>query len=402
MTGVAIKEMVTLAPRVRPARVDKAFQPSEERTRDQAPPGQPHPWLRFLPFADDEVLRAPEMVLDDVMCALQIVLTGDRGAGKSTVAITMAMLVAHLCPRDHPLRPKLRRNVVFISEDPGQAQWIMRALTRRWGAAVPFYLDDVRERIKFVQATRLHASELEGLAEELCALAVENVGSDGTTFMALPLVILDTRNACISVSEENDNAEASAALGLLREHVPVPTLLIAHPAKGNVRTTRGAGAWEADVQQVIYLSLDPTSRVRTVHLAPDAERDAKRRFESDIHSLVISSDVVTFESRDVLGNVVPTKVRYVDVAPEGWAQKKARADDALELRILAAVRDGAASGNAVKTAIGASKPNVLAAIKRLREVGELDERAPVLAGSGRGGNRQRELFCTAPGLARIR
>ncbi len=89
---------------------------------------------------------------------------------------------------------------------------------------------------------------------------------------------------------------------MLRERFDVPTLLIAHPAKGNAGSTRGAGAWEADAHQVIYV-VDAKTRARTVHLAADAERDAKRRFETDTDYLKVDSDVVIFEAIDPLENV---------------------------------------------------------------------------------------------------
>ena len=250
-----------------------------------------HRSSRFVGFTGTPI--APEMVIDGVMQAGQVVLTGPRGCGKSTIAITLAMLAAHLCRTDHPLRPTLRRNVVYIAEDVQQAMMTATALARRWGVAI----DDVRERIKFVKAERIAADYIADACDEFLALGVENVSKvTGKRFTARPLVILDTRNATIAVEDENANAEASEALATLRARFDVPTLLIAHPAKGNAGTTRGAGAWEADAQQVIYVSVDATTRARTVHLSADAERDAKRRFETDIDYLKVDSDVVTFEA----------------------------------------------------------------------------------------------------------
>lgn len=342
---------------------------------------EPHPWLRFLAFDDSATLRAPEFVLDDVMAAGQVVLTGDRGAGKSTLGASFAMLAAHLCARDHPLRPTLRRNVIYIAEDPAQVQWIIRAKLRREGEARGgFYAADVRERIKFVRAVALHADTLDGIAAQLDPLRVTNHAQSGATFDAMPLVILDTRSACVAVADENDNAEASAALQYLRRFVPVPTMLISHPPKGNKGTTRGAGAWEADAHQVIYLSLDPETRVRTVHLAADRDREAKRRFESAIDSLLVSSDVVTFEALDPLGQTVETRVRYCDVTPERSGEKDARQTDEQITRTLRAVQQGALSASAVQEALGIKRQKAQELVRLCVESGWL-ERVAVPSGS---------------------
>ena len=171
-----------------------------------------HPFLRFLPIGDTPV--APEMVVDGVMQAGQVVLTGPRGCGKSTIAIQMAMLAAHLCRPDHPLRPKLRRNVVYIAEDVQQAMLTATAIARRLGPKAGFTLDDVRERIRFVQAARLGVVEITGAVAGVLDLTVENVSAvTGKRFAARPLVILDTRNATIAIEDENANAEASPRAG---------------------------------------------------------------------------------------------------------------------------------------------------------------------------------------------
>lgn len=289
--------------------------------------GAGHPFLRFLEI--DEAPLAPEMVLDGVMQAGQVVLTGPRGCGKSTIAVTIAMLASHLCRRGHLLRPKLRRRVIYVAEDPMQAMMTTKAMTLRHGGAAGYTLADVRDRIKFVRAARLDAETIADAADGVLDLSIDNVSaSTGYRFSARPLVILDTRNATIEVREENDNAEASEILAVLRARFDVPILLIAHPAKSNAGSTRGAGAWESDALQVIYVSVDEASRVRTVHLEADFERDAKRRFESVINHLHVISEVVTFEALDQLGETVDLRVRCCDLEPElpvAAAERQARA-----------------------------------------------------------------------------
>ena len=171
----------------------------------------------------------------------------------------------------------------------------------------------------------------------------------------------------------------------LRRFVPC-VLVISHPPKGNAKTTRGASAWEADAQQVVYLSLDAATRVRTVHLARDADREAKRRFESPIESLVVSSDVVTFEAIDPLGQVVELRVRYCDAMPERNGQKTSRQDDEQIVRVLLAVRKGTTSANAVREVLNIKRDRAQELVRIAIERGLL-ERAPVPGGSQDGGLR---------------
>lgn len=357
--------------------------------------GADDPWLRFLPFDDSAVMRAPEMILDGVMGTGSVVLTGDRGAGKPTLGATIAMLVTHLCPLDHPLRPSLRRNVIYVCEDPAQIQLIVRALLRRWGRAGRFTSAEISERIKFVAATPRQAATLEQFGDTVRAMTVRNVTPrDAPPFDAEPLVILDTRSACIAVDDESANAEASAAMAYLRSFVR-SVLMISHPPKGNAKTTRGASAWEADAQQVIYLSLDATTRVRTVHLAPDAEREAKRRFESPIESLVVASDVVTFEALDPLGQTVELRVRYCDAMPERNGEKAARQDDEQITQALAAVRRGAVNATQVQESMAIKRARAQELVRLAIEQGLLT-RPAVPSGS-----RSSELQLTPLGAGKL-
>ena len=66
-----------------------------------------------------------EYILNDFMSTGINVLAGAPGVGKTTLAIPLALSVAHIYPVDYELIPSIRRNVIIITESVVQVQRII-------------------------------------------------------------------------------------------------------------------------------------------------------------------------------------------------------------------------------------------------------------------------------------
>lgn len=230
-----------------------------------------HPHAAFIsPETTDQ--RDDEYVLDQLICGAMTLIVGSSGVGKTTQLVPLMSIVAHLCRDDHPLKPELRRNVIYIAEDVNQVRKIIKSM-RLSGWFGDITEAEVAERFKVVASRRLPAEVIAQAASIYTKLSVTNTNpKTGETIEAMPVVIYDTSNANIALKNENDNAEVGAAIAAFKEAFPavrIPVIIVAHFGKamrrGDLATasSRGASAFEADVSQVIYLvedDLDPKKR----------------------------------------------------------------------------------------------------------------------------------------------
>ena len=215
-----------------------------------------------LPYFVDEV-TAPEFVIDRVIQTGVVVIAGSPGTGKSSCMLPLMCKAAHLCAEDDPLRPLLRRNVAWISEDPDQAKRIMASL-RASGSLDGFSAHEIAQRVMIFGAKRLVGPGLAARIGAIASRTVENQCPDtGTKINVAPVIVLDTGSANMAVANESDNAEIADAIATLkRECAGVPIVIIGHVAKALKRadaadqSMRGAGAWEGDAHQVAYLVRD--------------------------------------------------------------------------------------------------------------------------------------------------
>ena len=72
---------------------------------------------------------------------------------------------AHLCKSNDPLRPLLRRRVVYVAEDVGQVRRIIKSM-RQAGEFDGISKDDVSDWFKVVSASRLKPKEIVKAASE--------------------------------------------------------------------------------------------------------------------------------------------------------------------------------------------------------------------------------------------
>lgn len=278
-----------------------------DRVHEHAPDA-PHPMAKFIDPLPDQT-SATEFVIDGVLAAGMTLLAGGWGAGKTSQLVPLLARAGWLCRQDDQLRPKLRRKVIYISEDVGQVQRILRAMASNDDLGGD--LGAVREYFKVVQAERISAEDAVKAAKTYASLTTPNINqTTGQTYHAKPLIVFDTRSAAIQLKDENDNTEAGQVVATLRRGFPgFPILVVAHLAKALKRSDtdsmsgRGAGAWEADAQQVLYLVNDQGGRYLDVNTP-------KHRFTTDIDGIAFDSIRATIGAVDALGDVVFEDVFY--------------------------------------------------------------------------------------------
>jgi len=206
-------------------------------------------------------VTAFEYVYDRFMSTGVNVVAGAPGVGKTTLVIPLALAAAHLCPHDHPLKPRVRRNVIIITESVVQVQRVIYSLAQ-WGYT-GLSAADFDRHVKVIPALRLDPKVVAGVAEHYSGWTVDNPKADGTAHAALPLVVLDTANAVLELENENDNAEVGRAMALIKQSFSAfPLIIVAHTSKvmGTGETDglspRGASAWTGDAQGVYTVFKD--------------------------------------------------------------------------------------------------------------------------------------------------
>jgi hypothetical protein len=286
-----------------------------------------HPLAAFIRY-ELSTVRIPEYLIDDVMVAGNVVITGPRGIGKTTTLVPLFALCAHLCRPDHPLRPKLRRRVIYITEDLEQVQRVLYSLLH-FGELIATEAE-FNEWFKIVPAMRMPVEQVIEVASEFVKLAHVNRNAAGTTYATLPVVVFDTRSAIMEIEDENNNAEVSRVTAMLRQRFgALPTVTITHTPKAVSRadlaqmTTRGAGSQEADVQQVAYLFSDEATGKRYLSISGGA----KKRFESDVDEVEFTAVINTVTGRDKLGDPVQMRVIHAEARAIRSAERHQASDE---------------------------------------------------------------------------
>lgn len=229
-----------------------------------------------------------EYLFDRFMSTGVNIIAGAPGVGKTTLIVPMALATAHLCPSDHPLKPRVRRNVIIITESVVQVQRVIYSLAS-WGCT-GMSDSDFDARVKVISAMRLDPELVSKVAAEYADWTSPNTKVDGSTFNALPLVVFDTANAVLDLESENDNAEVGRAMAHVKQSfLAFPVIIVAHTSKVLGRgesdglSTRGASAWTGDAQGTYMVFADGEG-----HDAPRILKKDKVRFP-------VAFDEMTFE-----------------------------------------------------------------------------------------------------------
>lgn len=302
--------------------------------QQKAAPAQ-HPLSRIIPMGGP--LFAPDWIIPGVVEAGVITVAGARGVGKTTSVYPLACVAAGIHEPGYPLapHPDRWRHVLYVSEHPAQVQRIAAGLAHHLGITT----EEIGQRVHLVEAVRMAASYL----VEVGPNYREQFTRKAEGVELSPLVVLDTQAATIALENENDNAEASAAIAALKQRFEaLPVWIIAHVAKGDLNrrnahelTARGAGAIEADAVGCLYLVKDGDGH--------DADRWlvlGKHRFETGVTEWHLSSHTREVEATNAWGEVEPTVLRWsiARVPDKTRAERAADAETARKMGEESALR----------------------------------------------------------------
>lgn len=262
-----------------------------------------HPLAVFVDY-DMGNIPAQEYVLDGLIQSGVVLIAGSAGAGKTTQLVPIATRVAHLCDSEDVLKPLLRRKVIWVSEDPRQVMRILRSMkeSNHLGGKSDA---EVSEWFKIVSAARLAPEIVAQVAPIYESMAVDNISEDGVMYETNPLVVFDTTNASFDLENESDNSEVGRAMAMLKSRFGAfPLWLVAHLAKALKRadvadfSARGAGAWEADANQVVYIIKEDDGK-RWMEI-----ESAKHRFMAKADGIMFDAAYNTISTHDMLGNKI--------------------------------------------------------------------------------------------------
>lgn len=330
---------------------------------EQPTQAEPHHLTRFVDIGQQP--EPPNWLLPGFIAEGVVMIAGGHGVGKTTAILPLSLAVAGVHPQQYELAPEHWRHVVYITEDTAQAGRIIAGYGEHldWpgGRGVP---DRIRERLHVVEARRAGAGYVALAGEyyrEHYSRTITSIGADGQQYMAelLPLVVIDTLAATIHLENENDNSEASAAIAALKQQFAgLPVWIVGHTAKANLSrsdaiTARGASAFEADANQVLYLVHEEKNGTRWL-------MRGKTRFEADWPELEIHSDSRTITAVNRFGAEESLTLRWAIATPpdKGRAEriKQAKAEheerdrEALRERLMQLVANAFAQGQRLNKA----------------------------------------------------
>lgn len=376
-------------------RVAEAFYSTDEPAQDHTPaqanePVRIHPLTRFVELGRQP--EPPRWLVPGFIAEGVVMIAGGHGAGKTTALLPLAMAVAGIHPPEYELKPEHWRHVVYITEDIHQAARIVAGYTDwlDWPPGERDTWDKVQSRLHIVEARRGTpelVTEAGPYYRDTFTRTVTTTGLDGMerTVELAPLVVIDTIAATVHLENENDNSEASAAVAMFKQRFAgLPLWFVGHTAKANLNrselTARGASAWEADANQVLYLVNEDTKGRWLVR--------GKTRFESPWQELEIHGHSTTIAVQNRFGAEESLTLRWSIATPAEQGRKQrqeqAQADraerdrEAMHQSILDAVQAAYDEGqrlnrNGVCAQTQGRKQNTLDAINALLSEGWLFE-----------------------------
>lgn len=277
-----------------------------------------HPLARFTPM--QRTPKAARWVIPGVIEHGVVTIAGARGVGKTTAILPLALATAGLHAPDYKMAPKADRwrHVIYISEHVEQAERIIAGVVECSGWGITW--DDIAERLHVVESKRLPIQDITtvaGFYRKLTRIV------DGVEI--LPLVVFDTQSACFEMANENDNSEAGKIMAALKgDFEGVPIWIVGHVAKAAIGrsdiaelTARGAGAFEADAIQNLYLVKDKDDRFLCI---------GKTRVEPKFGSeLAVIPDFQTVTGVNEWGEPESVHLRWAAIEPMDVSRKELKA-----------------------------------------------------------------------------
>lgn len=265
----------------------------------------------------------PKWIIPNFIAEGIVLIAGGHGVGKTTALLPLAMAAAGIHEADYPLAPKHWRHVVYITEDVNQAKLIINGYMRAIGGDHA----ELVERVHIVEALRMPASFVVAIGDHYRENYIRTVSTAAGEVKLAPLVVIDTMAATFQLENENDNAEASTLIAALKQQFRLPLWIVGHVSKGDLSkdglngsnpSLRGASAFEADANQVLYLTKESDASRWLVR--------GKSRFESSWHELLIETDSKTYSVKNQFGDYEELTQRWGIARP----QEKTRTEMAKE------------------------------------------------------------------------
>ena len=259
------------------------------------------------------------------------VIAGEIGLGKTSAIVPIAATVAHLIKVEDDLftlNPKLRRKIVYVTEDVNQVQRLLYGLKRNRSECTE---EEFQEWFTIIEAGRRKPAELAIIIAEWRGLYSYQAGDELNHYMVEPLIIIDTASSNIDLENENDNAEVGRAISFIKSELGSRGMvwLVTHIAKALRRadvadmTVRGAGAWMGDANATAYLVSDESLKDSRFLIL------GKRRFETSLTEIEITSELNTELTKTPWGETQTQTYRTCDLrglsSRNGMKQQAAKA-----------------------------------------------------------------------------
>lgn len=251
-----------------------------------------------------------------------VLIAGGHGVGKTTTLLPLAMAAAGLHEPDYELAPRYWRHVIYITEDVSQAKLIIDGWMNEAGLDYAHLVD----RVHIVEALRMDPMSVLSVSQYYRDNFTRTVSVKAGEVKLLPLVVIDTMASTFALDNENDNAEASTLIAGLKQLFRLPVWIVGHVSKGdlskqglsgNTPSLRGASAFEADANQVLYLTKESDGSRWLVR--------GKSRFESQWYELLIETGSRTYQEQNRFGDYETLTQRWGIARP----QEKTRTELAL-------------------------------------------------------------------------
>jgi len=280
---------------------------------------KPKPYsLEYRKLPIPSTMSAPKWVIDGIIPTGVGIIAGSAGVGKTTAIVPLSAIVAGYQSHLTSLSAKVRRKVVYVTEDDSQVfrllYGIQKCLTSHDGKK--HSIEEIGSWFHVYSSKRVTHAQLRETLIEAYEQHLGEIDAKTGKIAVPPLVVVDTAAANLDIENENDNAQISRFMAVLKEvhaQTEMPIWLVAHltkTAKGmdidslDTLSARGGGAWEADANWTAILSTDKDTDQRIFKMN-------KRRVELEFGEILFDS--VSHEElvEDYLGDTVPVAYRYV-------------------------------------------------------------------------------------------
>lgn len=264
-----------------------------------------------LEYGLDEAV-ATEFIIDGFIAEGIFVLAGESGIGKTTLLLPLAALAAHICADDHPLKPILRRPVLYLTEDRKQAVRIVSGLRKH--CRVKKSPAEINQWLKIRETHRMSKDEIAKLIRQFAQENKQYMKDvDGNEVLIPVLIVCDTAAATLDLDDENNNSEVSkyiSAIKLACSDTGASLWVVAHISKAVNRadiegmSARGASAFGADANGTGFVIKDEKGDESKRFLVLK-----KKRYEADINEVSFTTQRHELFVKNRLGQTLTESYR---------------------------------------------------------------------------------------------